>query len=216
MKKIITISIIFIILLGIVTSCEPAEEALNMNGVKMTAIIKNLNGKIEVEVIEDEYNGAGLYWLNVSNETVFADENNETIRRSELKVGDVVKVSGTTSVYGGAKQFGQGTEVTVLENGTVETPTAVELSAAELDAYATASDIAPIYVKVTGTLAVSGNYYNFTMDGCTIVGSFSYPAGAIKEALDAQAGNTFSVEGYIIGTASSGKYLTILVTDILA
>jgi hypothetical protein len=131
-------------------------------------------------------------------------------------VGDVVKVSGTTSVYGGAKQFGQGTEVTVLENGTVETPTAVELSAAELDAYATASDIAPIYVKVTGTLAVSGNYYNFTMDGCTIVGSFSYPAGAIKEALDAQAGNTFSVEGYIIGTASSGKYLTILVTDILA
>jgi hypothetical protein len=131
-------------------------------------------------------------------------------------VGDVVKVSGTTSVYGGAKQFGQGTEVTVLENGTVETPTAVELSAAELDAYATASDIAPIYVKVTGTLAVSGNYYNFTMDGCTIVGSFSYPAGAVKEALDAQAGNTFSVEGYIIGTASSGKYLTILVTDILA
>ena len=131
-------------------------------------------------------------------------------------VGDVVKVSGTTSVYGGAKQFGQGTEVTVLENGTVENPTPVELTAAELDAYATASDIAPIYVKVTGTLAVSGNYYNFTMDGCTIVGSFSYPAGAIKEALDAQAGNTFTVEGYIIGTASSGKYLTILVTDINA
>ena len=129
-------------------------------------------------------------------------------------VGDVVKVSGTTSVYGGAKQFGQGTEVTVLENGTVENPTPVELTAAELDAYATASDIAPIYVKVTGTLAVSGNYYNFTMDGCTIVGSFSYPAGAIKEALDAQAGNTFTVEGYIIGTASSGKYLTILVTAI--
>ena len=132
------------------------------------------------------------------------------------QVGDVVKVSGTTSVYGGAKQFGQGTVVTVLESGTVETPTAVELTAAELDAYATASDIAPIYVKVTGTLAVSGNYYNFTMDGCTIVGSFSYPAGAIKEALDAQNGNTFSVEGYIIGTASSGKYLTILVTGINA
>lgn len=93
MKKIIILSIIFIILLGIVTSCEPAEEALNMNGVKMTAIIKNLNGKIEVEVIEDEYNGSGLYWLNVSNETVFADENNETIRRSELKVGDVVEIT---------------------------------------------------------------------------------------------------------------------------
>ena len=129
-------------------------------------------------------------------------------------VGDVVKVSGTTSVYGGAKQFGQGTEVTVLSSGTVETPAAVELSAAELDAYATASDIKPIYVKVTGTLAVSGNYYNFTMDGCTIIGSFSYPAGAVKEALDAKADQTFSVEGYIIGTASSGKYLTILVTAI--
>ncbi len=129
-------------------------------------------------------------------------------------VGDVVKVSGTTSVYGGAKQFGQGTEVTVLSSGTVEHPAAVELSAAELDAYATASDIKPIYVKVTGKLAVSGNYYNFTIDGATIVGSFSYPAGEIKEALDAKADQTFTVEGYIIGTASSGKYLTILVVDI--
>ena len=132
-------------------------------------------------------------------------------------VGDVVKVAGTTSVYGGAKQFGNDTVVTVLENGTVENPTPVELSAAELDAYADASNIVPIYVKVTGKLTVSGNYYNFTMDGCTIVGSFSYPAGAIKETLDAQNGNTFTAEGYIIGvTGSSVKYLNILVTDINA
>ena len=131
-------------------------------------------------------------------------------------VGDQVHVSGTTSVYGGAKQFGNDSVVTVLSNGSVTYPTAVELSAAELDAYASNNNIEPIYVKVTGNLAVSGNYYNFTMDGCTIIGSFSYPAGAVKEALDAQNGNTFSVEGYIIGTASSGKYLTILVTNILA
>ena len=131
-------------------------------------------------------------------------------------VGDKVHVSGTTSVYGGAKQFGNDSVVTVLENGSVAYPAAVELSAAELDAYASNNNIAPIYVKVTGTLAVSGNYYNFTMDGCTIVGSFSYPAGEIKEALDAKAGQTFTVEGYIIGTASSGKYLTILVTNIPA
>ena len=131
-------------------------------------------------------------------------------------LGDQVHVSGTTSVYGGAKQFGNDSVVTVLSNGSVEYPAAVELSAAELDAYASNNNIAPIYVKVTGTLAVSGNYYNFTMDGCTIVGSFSYPAGAIKEALDAKADQTFTVEGYIIGTASSGKYLTILVTNIPA
>ncbi|MBR5880599.1 MAG: hypothetical protein IKZ16_02830, partial [Clostridia bacterium] len=127
-----------------------------------------------------------------------------------------IQVSGTTSVYGGAKQFGNDSVVTVLSSGSVTYPTAVELSAAELDAYASNNNIEPIYVKVTGNLAVSGNYYNFTMDGCTIIGSFSYPAGAVKEALDAQAGNTFAVEGYIIGTASSGKYLTILVTNILA
>ena len=84
---------LLIFLLGIMTSCEPTGEAANMEGVKMTAIIKNLDEKIEVEVIEDEYNGSGLYWLNVSNETVFADENNETIRRSELKVGDVVEIT---------------------------------------------------------------------------------------------------------------------------
>ena len=131
-------------------------------------------------------------------------------------VGDKVTVSGTTSVYGGAKQFGQGSTVTVKTGGTVTHPAPAAPSAAELDAYATASDIKPVYVKVTGELVVSGNYYNFNIDGATIIGSLSYPAGDIKTALDAQNGNTIEVEGYIIGTASSGKYLTILVVDINA
>ena len=92
MKKIIIISIILIILLGIVTSCKLGEEAMNVEGVKMTAIIKNLDGKFEVEVIEGEYGASGLYWLNVSSDTVFTDENNAPIHKSKLKVGDTVEI----------------------------------------------------------------------------------------------------------------------------
>lgn len=92
MKKYFALTAL-LLLACLLCACSPRQEVINMNGVKMTAIIKNLDGKIEVEVIEDEYNGSGLYWLNISNETVFADENNETIRRSDLDVGDVVEIT---------------------------------------------------------------------------------------------------------------------------
>ena len=184
-------------------------------------------GKVDYPTIEEikasdngKYETVGVVVGINARSFLFADETGMMLvylgSAPSCAVGDTVKISGSTSVYGGAKQFGQGTQVEVIEAGTVEYPTAAELTAAELDAYATAEVIEPLYVKVTGALSVSGNYYNFTMDGCTIVGSFSYPAGAIKDALDAQNGNTITVEGYITGTASSGKYLTIMVIDIQA
>ena len=48
-----------------------SEEEQNMEGVKMTAIVKNIGEKIEVEVVEGEYDASGIYWVNVSDETVY-------------------------------------------------------------------------------------------------------------------------------------------------
>lgn len=93
MKKAILILIIFIMLLLVVTSCESNREVTSIEGVKMTAIIKNLDGKIEVEVVDGEYGASGIYWLNVSSDTVIADENDNSILKSNLKVGDVVEIT---------------------------------------------------------------------------------------------------------------------------
>ena len=75
--------------------------------------------------------------------------------------GDVVTVSGETSVYGGLLQFGN-------------TSTATKWNGANLDAYLSAPQIK--YVEYTGTLSISGYYYNVNVDGANnAVGSIAYP-----------------------------------------
>lgn len=68
----------------------------NVVGVKMTATVKGIGDKIEVEVIEGEYGASGIYWVNYSEETVFADSENLRVSISNLKVGDTVEIT-----YGG-------------------------------------------------------------------------------------------------------------------
>ena len=132
-----------------------------------------------------------------------------------VNVGDVVTVSGTTSVYGGAKQFGQGSTVTKTGTATVSHGTAKELTAAECDAYLTASVVTPIYVKLTGVLNVSGNYMNLPIEGATIIGSLTYLAGDLKTSATALNGKEIVVEGYVTGvTGSSSKYLNLMVVSV--
>ena len=66
------------------------------NIVKMTAIIKNIDDKIEVEVIEGEYGAFGIYWVNIGSDTIYLDENGSSIKKSSLKIGDTVEIT-----YGG-------------------------------------------------------------------------------------------------------------------
>ena len=66
------------------------------NIVKMTAIIKNIDDKIEVEVIEGEYGAFGIYWVNVGSDTIYLDENGSSVKKSSLKIGDTVEIT-----YGG-------------------------------------------------------------------------------------------------------------------
>ena len=131
----------------------------------------------------------------------------------DLQVGDKVKVTGTTSVYGKAKQFGAGSTYEKVANVTVDHGTAKELSAADCDAYGSLEAITPEYVKVSGKLAVSnGKYFNLTIEGATIVGSVTYPIDS--DAVTALDGHNIEIYGYVTGTSSSDKYLNLLVLDI--
>ena len=92
MKKIAFIASILLVLV-LVTSCYITEEEKNLEGVKMTAIIKNIDEKIEVEVIEGQYGATGIYWVNFSDDTVFTNAEGVRLSVSSLKVGDTVEIA---------------------------------------------------------------------------------------------------------------------------
>ena len=125
-------------------------------------------------------------------------------------VGEIVTVEGTTSLYGGLLQFAAGSVVTKLTTTTVNYPTATTMDGAAMDAYLTAPAIQ--YVEYTGTLTISGNYYNVAVEGAaTAVGSIQYPQDAIKANLT--NGAVVKVTGYTIGVSSS-KYVNTMAVKV--
>ena len=130
-----------------------------------------------------------------------------------LQVGDKVKVTGTTTVYGKAKQFGLGS--TYEKSGTTEVkyPEAKEITGAMADAYQDMESLVIEYVKVKGTLAVSGSYYNLTIEGASkVTGSITYPVDVNGLAL--LDGKVIEAYGYVISvTGKSNQYLNFMVTS---
>lgn len=100
MKKIALI-VLFILVLTLFVSCylteavtkTLTEEEQNLEGVKMTAIVKSISDKIEVEVIEGEYGASGIYMVNFSSDTVFTDSDNVQLTVSDVEVGDVIEIT---------------------------------------------------------------------------------------------------------------------------
>ena len=100
MKKIILLVSVLLILTLLIASCNDDEVNPTISdsgeGVKMTAVVKGIEDKIEVEVIEGDYDASGIYWVNFSNETVFTNSQNLRLSVDDLKVGDTVEI-----IYGG-------------------------------------------------------------------------------------------------------------------
>lgn len=123
--------------------------------------------------------------------------------------GDVVTVSGETSLYGGLLQFAAGS--TVEKSGTVSVshPTPATMTGAQLDEYLENPVIK--YVEYTGTLNINGNYYNIAVEGAaTAIASIQYPKEGI---VNATSGAVVKVTGYTIG-ASSGKYVNTMAVKV--
>ena len=130
---------------------------------------------------------------------------------SGLVIGDVVTVTGATSVYGGLLQFGNTS--TFEKTGTAEftQPEPEVLDGAAMDAYLSAPSVK--YVQYTGTLSISG-YYNVTIDGASAaIGSIAYPAeGLVDTSLD---GKKITVTGYAIGQ-NKDMYVTTMGVSVTA
>ncbi len=131
---------------------------------------------------------------------------------SNYAVGDLITVSGTTSVYGGVVQFPKTAAITKLSSSTFTYPTAQAFTTAMADTYVTGGAPYTQYMSIIGKLNISGNYYNLAIDGAsTAIGSISYPmTGLVDAGLN---GKYVKVTGYCIGVSSS-KYLNIMATKV--
>lgn len=123
--------------------------------------------------------------------------------------GDVVTVSGETSLYGGLLQFAAGSTVEKSGTASVSHPTPATMTGAQLDEYLESPVVK--YVEYTGTLNINGNYYNIAVEGAaTAIASIQYPKEGI---VNATSGAVVKVTGYTIG-ASSGKYVNTMAVKV--
>ena len=133
------------------------------------------------------------------------------VYRGKASVGDNVTVQATKAEYSGAPQLSD-PEVTVNSTGTEVTYPEPKDITATFDSY---SSQTREYVTYKGTLAISGNYYNVTVDGAEVKGSVLKPLNNVT-SLD---GKEVVITGYYLyhtTTKAGDKYLYVITTDIKA
>ena len=136
-------------------------------------------------------------------------------KTSGYEVGDEVSVSGTISSYGKGFQIGTN-DITIEKTGTttVTYPTPMEITGAVADELLTTrvNDEYAYYAKMTGTVSINGNYYNFILaDATTAQGSFYGATDELKAQLS--DGMECTIYGYFT-SLSGGKYINMVVTSI--
>ena len=139
-----------------------------------------------------------------------------------LAVGDEVTVNGPILAYNNGFQFDYSKgDVSVEKTGetTVAYPAEVlDITGAYADELLTArvENEYAYYAKMTGTVAVSGNYYNFNIPGAeTAVGSIYGATDEVKSWLE--DGMECTLYGYFFSiskTSGAPKYINIIVTSV--
>ena len=112
-----------------------------------------------------------------------------------LAVGDKVTVSASIGAYRSVPQLADPVATKVGHDDAFTHPEPVVMDGAAADAFLTSTYIK--YVKMTGKLVKSGNYWNVELEGAsTAQGSVSYPTAAMcPDALD---GTVVDIYGYTI------------------
>lgn len=139
---------------------------------------------------------------------------------SGYAVGDVVNVAGTLSQYNNGYQI-DATSATceILANGAYANyPYPLVLDGAGLDAcLEIAAPQAAKYVEVECTISVSGNYYNFSVEGATAAtGSFYGITDTFKSSV--ADGDKVLLRGYWMSVSKSGgvpKFVNIVASEVI-
>ena len=183
---------------------------------KISDVVANTDG--------GEYAVKGIVCATYSRGFLMTDKTGYILvyKSSDVKIGDEVKVTGTTTMYGGLMQFpAKDTELAVEvtkagKEPNFKHPAAKALAAADFEEYSQKPYVA--YVTYQGNLSITTNskgnkYYNVTINGTEKQGSLAnVPDGLVDESLN---GKDIVVYGYAIGaTGTDGKYLNTMVTSV--
>ena len=136
-------------------------------------------------------------------------------KTTDVAIGDQVKVKGTISSYNKGFQI-QGATIEKVGTTEVKYPAPVELTGAMMDELLTTrtEDGYAIFAKMTGTPAISGNYYNFKVAGAEKAqGSIYGITDKVKEQVT--DGKACTLYGYFC-SISGGKYINMIVTKVEA
>ena len=132
------------------------------------------------------------------------------------KVGDVVTVSGTTTIYKNSMQFGNtGLTVTKKDNfkSNLVTPVAIVMDTEKWNTYL--ENPHAVYATLTGTLKISSGYYSVVLEEMPVTEcNLSYIDVKMAEGL--VAGDKITVEGFLIGNKVSGdnKYVDMMTASL--
>ncbi|MBQ1978289.1 MAG: hypothetical protein II228_00365, partial [Alistipes sp.] len=186
-----------------------AEPTNNYTSVLGSAV---LNDAVEVKG----------YISAVSSQGPILTDNGGSVllyKTTGYELGDEVTVSGTISSFNCGFQIGtSGISIEKTGTMTVTYPTAMEITGAKADELLTTrtADEYAYYAKMTGTVAVSGNYYNFNLDGATTaVGSIYGATDEVKSWLS--DGQQCTIYGYFVSISKTGgapKYVNMIVTSV--
>ena len=186
-----------------------AEPTNNYTSVLGSAV---LNDAVEVKG----------YISAVSSQGPILTDNGGSVllyKTTGYELGDEVTVSGTISSFNCGFQIGtSGISIEKTGTTTVTYPTAMEITGAKADELLTTrtADEYAYYAKMTGTVSVSGNYYNFNLDGATTaVGSIYGATDEVKSWLS--DGQQCTIYGYFVSISKTGgapKYVNMIVTSV--
>ena len=141
---------------------------------------------------------------------------------TDLAIGDEVTINGTILAYNCGYQFDYSKGgVTVEKTGTttVTYPAEVlDITGAYADELLTArvENEYAYYAKMTGSVSINGNYYNFNIPGAeTAVGSIYGATDEVKAMVE--AGMECTIYGYFISISKSSgapKFINMIVTSV--
>ncbi len=181
---------------------------------EMTDVIKNVS-------VDDELNIRGIvtgistrgFVVSDNAGSICYDSGANGFSDENIAIGAQVNVKGTVSVYNRCLQIGKDNSYEVVGMDEYNYPKPVVYDGAMVDAAcAETSDMLAQYVELTGTLSISGNYYNINIEGAEKQGSVYYAPDYIKEML--ADGETYKLTGYFVAVTGKGNYFNLLITGV--
>lgn len=196
---------------GYVMKVSVIQEGLPATGMSVSEVI-TLDDDVLVETLPSVVMAKAAQGIVISDgSAVIYVYDKEKKFVGDIAVGDNVKVFGSKTTYGGVPEITTLTGIEKDGTASVSYPMPKDVTAEALTYAATSAE----FIQFTGTLKVSGNYYNIEIAGVDPAvrqGSIASPAEALNAASFDQ--KTITVTGYFNGLSGGGKYLNIVAVKI--